>query len=133
MSDVEDAVAQVPLADPGVSALIGPRLYQQKLAQNSALPALTYQLISDPSENSHDGPAGLARARIQFDGWGTTKEEARAVTRAVRLALAGIDRTVAGVNLSGGQKLNEMSLFDPDVRLRRRMLDMAFWHSEEVT
>lgn len=137
MSDVEAAVEEVLRLDAGVQALIGSgsqmRLFQQRLAQNSPLPALTYQLISDPSESTHDGPAGLAKSRFQIDSWAKTREEARAVSRAARLALAGIRRTAAGVSLQGAIKINETSLTDPtDASLRRRSLDMAIWHSEEA-
>jgi hypothetical protein len=132
VSDIENAILEVLNGDTAVRALVGARIFENQIAQNAQKPALTYQLVSDPSEDSHSGPAGLAYARMQFDGWGLTKEDARAVTRAVRLALAGINRSVAGVKLSGGFKLNERALFDPDVRLRRRTMDMGFWHSEET-
>lgn len=135
MSDIESAIEAALRADDRVTSLIGSitgvRIFQQKLAQGSLLPALTYQLVDDPSESSHTGPSGLAHARIQFDCWGNTKEEAAAVARAVRLALGGIRREVLGVFIQSGLKLTERTLFDPDVRLRRRSLDMSFWHSEE--
>lgn len=132
MSNVEEAVVVALQDDPTVLALITKdRIFQHKLAQGSALPALTYQLIDDSSINSQGGSSGLARARIQFDCWGKTKEEASAVALAVRMALVGIKRYSSGVLLQGGFKISEMSMFDPDVRLRRRVLDMYVWHSEE--
>lgn len=135
MSDVEDAVVELLTRDDNVRSLIGTsvgtRIFQEKLAQGAVLPALTYQLISDPSENSHQGPEGLAEARIQFDCWGNTVVEAKQLSSAVRKAVAGVRGTYAGVKLAGGFKENEMSMFDPDVRKRRRVLDMLIWHSED--
>jgi hypothetical protein len=130
VADVEEAVASILIADPVVSGMIGPRIYQHKLAQNSQLPALTYQLIDDPSENSHDGASGLAKARLQIDCWGSTKSDATALAVAVKGALVGVKRYSAGVLIGSILKISEMSMFDPDVRLRRRLIDFAVWHSE---
>jgi hypothetical protein len=84
VSDIENAILEVLNGDTAVRALVGARIFENQIAQNAQKPALTYQLVSDPSEDSHSGPAGLAYARMQFDGWGLTKEDARAVTRAER-------------------------------------------------
>lgn len=137
MSDIEAAVEEVLRTDLGLQAVIGSgsqmRIFSQRLAQNAPLPALTYQLISDPSENSHTGASGLAKARVQIDAWAKTKEEARSVTRAARIALVGIKRTVAGISLQGAYKINESSMTDPtDAGMRRRTMDLTIWHSEEV-
>lgn len=137
MSDIEEAIESVLVNDTAVRNLVassaGMRIFAMKLVQGAVLPAVTYQLISDPSINSHDGPSGLAKARIQFDAYAANKEQARAVTRAVRLAFIPIHRYVMGVFLTGARKINESSMFDPDPRLRRRSMDMEIWHSEEQT
>ena len=133
--DVEEALVTVLSEHEGLTALIGatpPRLFHIKLAQGTALPAIAYRLVADVSENSHDGPSGLARARIQFDCWAKTKEEARAVSAELRHALVGIRRTVGAVVLQGAFKLTEQATFEPDVGLRRRVVDLAIWHSEAV-
>lgn len=135
-TEVETAIYQVLISSSEVMSLVQaginpPRIYQQRKAANAPLPALSYQLVSDPSESSHDGPAGLARARVQFDCWGITPAQASAVARAVRVTLAGIHRASSGMVLSGGIKANEMTLDDPDPKLKRRVLDMLIWHSED--
>lgn len=131
LADIEEAVYEVLRLDSAVTALVGMRIFQEQLAQGATMPALSYQLISDPSENSHKGPSGLAEARVQFDIWGDTKQQTYALSLAVRKAFAGRHSTNAGVSLQGAFKDNETTLFDTDIRKRRRVLEMLIWHSED--
>lgn len=131
MADVEQAIVELLMTDPQVAFLLKAPPFQERLAQGAKMPALTYKLISDPSESSHQGPSGLAEARFQFDIWGDTKEQTYALSFAVRKAIAGVHRVHAGVLLSGGRKESEMSNFDAEVGKRRRTLDMLVWHSED--
>ncbi len=73
----------------GVSALVGTRIYPQKLAQDATLPALVYSVISDPRELTLDGPSDFIRARVQVDAWADTYLEAIALSDAVRAAING--------------------------------------------
>lgn len=131
LADIEEAVLEVLKLDGQVMFLTGGRIFQEQLAQGAVMPALSYQLISDPSENSHQGPEGLAEARMQFDIWGDTKQQTYALSLAVRKAFAGRHSTNAGVQLQGAFKDNETTLFDTDIRKRRRVLEMLIWHSED--
>lgn len=136
MSDIEEAVVEMLSSSPAVVALIGipppMRVYHVLLAQNSKLPAVAYQLVSDISNVSHQGSSGLARARIQFSCWGDSKEQCRELSRVIRMGLTNLKGNFAGVQIHGGFKLTELADFVPDVGKRRRILDMAIWHDEEV-
>lgn len=136
MSDIEQAVEEMVAAALPLLLLIGdpPRIHHKRLPQNAPLPAVVYQLVSDPSVNSHDGPSGLARARVQFDCWGRNKSEMWDVARALRISLPGIRGTFGGMAIHGGLKLSEQTDASPDLTgsMRRRIIDVAFWHEEEV-
>lgn len=138
---VENALLAVLAADPTVVGLVGSRIFEIQLPQRGSppvvstiLPALTYRLIADVSVNAHDGPSGLARARVSFDCWAENPTDARAVANAVRLALTapGATGTYGDVTITRAMKISELSDFQSDIKLRRRILDLAVWHSEEV-
>lgn len=70
MATIEEAIVRKMLATPAITALIGSganaRLYPLVTPQTAALPAIAYQKISSPKEQSHSGSSHLARSRVQF-------------------------------------------------------------------
>jgi len=132
--DIEKAIFEILSKDDGVISLVGTsagtRIFQEKLAQGTAYPAITYQLISDPAENSHSGSSHLAQARVQIDCWAETKEETMAVAAAVKQAIISTHRVVANVFIQSAMKDNEQTIFDAEIRKRRRILEFLIYHSE---
>jgi hypothetical protein len=92
---IEEALYAHLTANAGVLALVSTRVYPLVIPQDIALPAIAYQRISGPRELAHDGPTGMARARIQITCQAATYTAAKAVAEAVRLALDGFRGPVA--------------------------------------
>lgn len=115
--------------DPNVGALIGVRCYPDQIPQNAAYPNVVYRIISDVSQYVHEGAAGLADARVQFDCWGAASDlDSETLARLVRLALVG--KRVGSIQFA--RKAGERSMPpDPTTLKRRHVLDLLIWHTED--
>lgn len=85
----EDLVALL-LANTGVSALVGTRIYWVERKQGAALPGVALTLIDGGEGHTQDGPDGLGQYRVQIDSYGATYASAKAVARAITAALDGV-------------------------------------------
>lgn len=119
---IEDGLVALLLADSGVSALVGTRIYPLKLPQDDGLPAIRFQRISGERVRTLDGPTGLVRPRIQIDAYGKTYAEAKAVAEAVEALLdgysgpAGTDQ-IEAVSLETDRDLDENPLGEEAARV----------------
>lgn len=66
---VEEAVRARLLAIPGVSALVGTRVYLQILPQHPPLPAIVVQVVGDDYDMHLRGGTNARRARVQIDAY----------------------------------------------------------------
>jgi len=121
-------------ADAGITALVGTRIYPQLLPQAPMFPAISYQVVSGFRETAMDGPAGVNRARLQFDCWASTYLQAEAVANAVRVAIDGFKgsigspaRVLQSVFFAG-----ERDLYEPDPPAFRRSADYLITYQEET-
>jgi uncharacterized protein DUF3168 len=127
---IEQGLVTYLLANPGLSALIGNRLHEKVLPQNPTVPAIVWQLISDPHEQTHSGPSELAHPRFQFACWAKTTLEAVQVARALRLALNGYAGAMGAEETFGSFLLDQHDFPDPETGLTRRIADYRIWHKE---
>ena len=65
----EEAVVERLSTIAAVTALVGTRIYQLKVAQKSAYPAIRVQLISGQIPYHLRGPANMNPARVQVDAY----------------------------------------------------------------
>ena len=110
------------LAEPAVAGLIADRCYPERLPQNAALPAITFQRVFGTESVTHDGPSGLGRSRLQFDCWATSYGDVLELAGAAKSALRAYPET---------RIVNVMDAPEPEVALRRRMVEVSIWHQEE--
>lgn len=76
------------LADAGVSAQIGTRLYaNQHVPQGAAYPHATYYRVSTNRRRHLKGSSNLPTARYQVDAFGQTYADAFAAAEAIRSAI----------------------------------------------
>ncbi len=138
--DIMQAVRTQLAATAGVTALVGNRIHPLRLPPGGALPAITYQMVSDPRQYTHDGAAGLAQPRIQITCWGETDSNgnslyssAKALAAAVRVALSAFSGTLGG---AGGVftgycfTANEIDLYDPETKRYYTAVDFFLGHNE---
>src|SRR5690606_1307712 len=98
------------LASSEVSALVGTRIFpvggRPDKGPQAALPAITYQRVSNWRLTSHEGSLGAAMPLVQLSCWAKTWSEVRTVAAAVRRALDGwidysSDPPIHGVTIEG--------------------------------
>lgn len=93
---IEAAVVTILTGDIDVTTLVSSRIYPMAVPQGAAMPAITYQQITDTKLHHHGDPDTLVVTRLQVDCWGETYAAASGLKKAVRLALDGYTGTVAG-------------------------------------
>jgi len=129
---MEKALVTLLLSNAGVTALVGDRVSPSTRPQGSALPAITYQLITGAPLYADDGDAGLREDRIQLDCWAATYTGAKDTARAVADVLSAFVGTSEGVELqyvllNTEQDLRETGSKKSKYPFRTRM-DFIVWH-----
>jgi hypothetical protein len=114
----ESTIRTAALADAGVAALIGDRLYDQRVPESKPVttPYVVMRVISAVPLNTIDSTPGVDDTRMQFDIIDTTKAGAKAVHSALRIPLANL-----------GYELLSMDGLDEATDRRRIISDWSFW------
>jgi len=137
MISIEEGIVHLLKNNAGVSALVGTRIYAQKLPQNPIMPALTYQLITPMSLISHQGMSGTAYSRYQITGWDTTELGIIALMKAVRICLGCYKGTVGvapnTVVIQALLPVGGYETYEPTTGLFMRSLDFEIWNAEALT
>jgi hypothetical protein len=103
---IEQVVVDYLETITAVTALVGARIYQLKLRQGTAYPAIRVQVIDDSTPYHLRGEVNLASARVQVDAYhnesGTDPYATlMAVSDAVLDALSGVRFTVGTTEVTG--------------------------------
>lgn len=117
-------------ANSTLCSLAGSRLYPQKLPQGSTLPATVYQQVSEAGDMAHDGPLNLFKAVYQFDNYGSSLSQAKALALALRQQLNGYKGTVGGVTIEGVFFVNMVDDFGDALDVYRVSVDFRFMYKE---
>lgn len=124
--------------DTGIEALVADRVYPVRLPQKVTLPAITYQLISDPRDPHLRGVTGRARPRFQIDSYALTQLSADVLGGLVRQRLDGFKGEFsddasppATITVQGVFFETAMELFDEDINggSSRHSADYFIHHS----
>lgn len=107
----------------GLSALIGAgsscRFYPVLVPEKATLPAVSYQLISNPGRTSRDGQS---QQRWQMMAHAETYTAARAVAEQLKDAFEWSGTASAGEQVSSMYRVNELDLGYDEVLRRYRVL-----------
>jgi hypothetical protein len=117
-------------SDAGVSALVETRIYPLVVPQDATLPALAYQRISGPRDHAHDGPTGLARARVQLTYVASTYAAAKELAEAARAALDGFSGTMGTVSVDSCSLDNEVDTWADRFNAPVVRHDYMLWYQE---
>ncbi|RPI63876.1 MAG: DUF3168 domain-containing protein [Planctomycetaceae bacterium] len=129
MSTIDDAIYQILTTNSGVVALASNRVYPNVLPQGVTYPAISFQIISETPEYSHEGDSNLNLARVQFDCYATTQTGVRAVADALRSALTGLRTTVDNVRIGSSFLVNTLSNYEDALRVYRMTRDFMMTYS----
>jgi hypothetical protein len=84
---IEEELVRILRMDSGVSELVGDRIYNLVISQDSPLPAIAYQSIAGSRVRSHSGPSGLAKTVFQVSCFSDDGTEAKVLAEETRKAL----------------------------------------------
>lgn len=96
---IEEAIVTLVTGNLAVKALIGARLYPEKIPQDAKLPAAAYQVTSTGINYNMDGQSSIVSPLIGFTFDARSYDEAKAIGAAVKAVLSGYRGTVAGIKI----------------------------------
>lgn len=135
MPRLEEALFTYLSGDDGISDLVGARIYPMRLPEGATLPAISWNRISANRLYTHDTfdeTDAWTAARVQFNCWATSAEEAMRLGEAVLLALSGYDGDMAGELVGSSFAINELDDYEPATKLHRRILDFLISYEDDV-
>ncbi|ORE90195.1 hypothetical protein ATO13_23206 [Stappia sp. 22II-S9-Z10] len=125
------------LADSGVQAAVGTRVWPVERPQASSLPAITLQTISGRRGYHMIGADDLVQSRVQLAAWGLSYLHAKTAAPAAISALSGFSGTHSGTVFGGIFVDSEDDEFEdgsnaqngqPERHYRVRV-DFLIWHN----
>lgn len=127
------------LADAGVAAAVGARVFRQVADQDAAFPYATIASLSVEPQRSLQGPNGEAIARLQITCWGDTLAVAEAARDAVRTCVRTLERQIVTTRmpaLVGSTRVRDVTdesdqeAYEDEVRQPRRLLEITIRYEE---
>jgi hypothetical protein len=121
----ESVLRTVILEDVTVAGLIDTRFYPV-LPQHPTLPACTYYRVSHTVPDEIPFPT----ARIQVTCWAESRDDARALAEAVRLAGSGFKGDRHGMTVKYAKHENDLDLRDPQTGYHTVPVDFKVIYKE---
>ena len=115
---IEQDLYDVLVAHAGLSALVGTRIYQIKFPSGTAFPCVTFQMISEPTEQVVNGTIVGSSPRYQLTAWADDRDDAAEVGEQLKLAAVSGIGTFKDVTVQGGPAGDEA-----DAGLFKRSVD----------
>jgi hypothetical protein len=104
----EEAFTVYLLAQTALTALISTRFFPDVLPQGTALPAVTYQCISDVKYHTLTGQLEMESPNYQFTVFAATRTSARAVANQIKTILSDFAGTMGDVTIQYIMLQNEL-------------------------
>ena len=124
---IEDGLYTILKDNETIAALVGARIWPNRLPQGVVLPAVRYRRISAVAVgNSHDGQSDLTRARFEFAAHADSYDEARAVVAGIMARLKDFQGTLGGQQVYGTWIDNDIDGWMSDTQDHVRMVDVIF-------
>lgn len=116
------------LANSGVAAIVGVRVYAVILPQIPTLPCITYQQITGARSHTLDGAAS-PHPLFQIDCWGEGFEQANLLGDAVSSCLDGFRGSLGSLlAVTECLEINRQDLYEPETKEFRVSFDFQIWH-----
>ena len=117
-----------------VTDIVSTKIFPIMADDGTALPYITYQTISDQSENHATGATETNHSRIQIDLWAATYPGAKALATAVKTALKNWTDGTGNPVISSCHYENGNDLPDPptpgqESRVHRVSQDYVLWYT----
>jgi hypothetical protein len=109
--DINDALFIFLTENLTLSPLIGKRVYPDYLPKNPTYPSIVYSLISETEVDTFNQPLTLITSTFQFASTADTKEDAREISKIIRLAFKNFSGKMGGtegITVSGVNKVGRV-------------------------
>ena len=132
---MEEALTARLLGSPALAALVGNRITWGERVEKEPLPAITMLGVSPGRNYVHGGADLTGNPRVQFDCYGATRAEAKAVADALRDTLetpatqSGIAFSVALLDAERGPLIEDVG---GGRKVHRYSSDFIIWFSPAV-
>jgi len=115
-------------ADTDVAAVVGTRIYFQRLPQEPTYPALTIEQITTDLYNTVNELQGLHWSRIRVHAWAQTYAAADTLAATVQTALNGKKITVSGLKIRSVVADGPWDSYDATADIYQLAQDFRIWH-----
>lgn len=122
--DFEQELLRTLQGNPGVSELVGNKVFALLIPPGTRLPCVTFQRIGGRPANTLCGHSGLEEIDLQIDAWGRSYAEAKAVAKAVRVAMP------AGGPRFGAHLMEDQDLYEDGTAYFRVSMEYTVWFLE---
>ncbi len=116
--------------DGSVNGMIGDRMYPHVIPEGDSLPAISFFEVTTDELSTHDGSAGIAISRLQFNCHADSPDQAKQLARLVRAAIRGYRGTVDGTKIDGIRIAATNDDPDRELREHRRIIDVMVTHDD---
>lgn len=122
--------------DDAIEALVADRIYPAITPEPggsppAAFPAITYAHLAEPHEHSLEGPAGLARPRVQIDAWSNGADEAWKLSEAIRHSMDSFRGPIGDVTIvSALLDTRRGAIYEPVSKVFRVESEYLIFHHE---
>jgi len=113
--------------DPGVTALVGDRIYYQVRPDGAFYPCIVLNVVSVVPRRDLDGVAWI-ETRIQVTAMAQTEAVAEDVTTAVRQVLEGLQGPVAGLDVIEARVEQGVVIYQEDTGQTHHHVDVVIIH-----
>ena len=129
---IEASIYSFLTSDPGVSAIVGDRVFPGPLPQDIDTPAITYSMEgSEVQFNYDEGESDLIRLSIQFDAWGFGHAVVVSLGSALYSALKNYVGDMAGTTIRAIRKTEgPVDQTEFDIQAFRRSYFFDIWYIE---
>jgi len=111
---IEKAIYSGMSTASALTAVVSTRIHEGRLPQNPVYPALTYFIVDDPLDPTHDSKFGPGRARFQVSAWAKTYPAMRSLGELVTVYWLGQRGTLASIRVDGVFLEDRFPLYEPD-------------------
>lgn len=115
MASFEAAISKVVREYAPIAALVSGRVHPDTLPQNTALPAISYEVVADVPFDTIDGNASLYRGVIEFKIWSKNETESSNLEEFIRRAIQGYQGVSLDVKIRGVHHLHRTDDYEAEV------------------
>lgn len=119
---------QAIIADSGVNALVGTRVYPLVFPAGVTFPCITYRIVSGLQEGVQS--EDVYRTRVQFDIWSYSYDDTAEVKDSLLDLFSLADMTVSGQHIIFSKPDLIFDVFDEPLKLHRAVVDISVIHED---